>query len=95
MKVSKVDFKGRVDVLFSHDMVDTSNGFNISTINNSTVNITVISAKSGEILKMDWNVISFINKQLELQLWFDNPLLVSAHSSEIQRLDEVIFIAMD
>jgi hypothetical protein len=95
MMVSKVDFKGRVVVLFSHDMVDTSKGFNLSSINNSTVNITVISAMNGEILRMNWTVISYINKQLELQLWFENPLLVSSHSSEIQQLDEVLFIAMD
>jgi hypothetical protein len=30
-----------------------------------------------------------------MQLWFENPLLVSSHSSEIQQLDEVKFIAMD
>jgi hypothetical protein len=62
MIVTKVDFKGRVVVLFSHDMVDTSKGFNLSSINNSTVNITVISAMNGEILNMNWTVISYINK---------------------------------
>lgn len=51
--------KGEMTVTFSESMIDESKGFKLDKINNRTVNLTIISAATYEILNMTWEPLSF------------------------------------
>jgi hypothetical protein len=66
MMIKQINALGKVRVEFSESMVDENSGFNITHINNETLEVTVRSASTSEPIDMTWAPESFVNKLLLL-----------------------------
>ena len=59
-------------------MFDEKSGFNITTINADTLDVSVFDLEHGMNQNFTWKPVSFIENILILHLTFEQPLKISA-----------------
>jgi len=74
-------------------MVDTDQGFDLSQVNNKTLEVSLTKSTDGSPIDLVWEPVSFIDTSLVLQLNFTNPIEVS--QSEEKDLLEITIPKVD
>lgn len=74
-KSMTVDMKGLVSIKFSEPL----NIPNITNMNSTVLDVTIIPSGSSKYLQFVWNVTRFDNNGFDIQLVFEKPLYVSAN----------------
>lgn len=88
-RIEKIDSNGKVIVRFSDVMLDKNRGINITEIDKSVLDISILpcqdtlelSKKSeftiNELLAFEWKVTDFYLTDLVIELNFSKPLMIS------------------
>ena len=77
MYIEEVNFEGLVEVRFNHQMIRP----NITNINETVLELYIVPAdRDTDLSKLQftWNTTAFSPLQMTIQLFFENPIYVSA-----------------